>query len=137
MAWHPGIEWTGGGLVSTSGDLARWGAALFGGKALPGAALDWMLTSSPIDSDMPGIHYGMGVAIYRGAPFGPVFGHGGWIPGYTSSLRYYADHGVAIAFQINTDIGLESDTSSVVPAVEARLAEVVLLAGKRTMGKVH
>ena len=25
MAWHPGFEWTGGGLVSNSGDLALWG----------------------------------------------------------------------------------------------------------------
>jgi D-alanyl-D-alanine carboxypeptidase len=131
MAWHPGLEWTGGGLVSTSGDLARWGAALFGGTALPEAALDLMLTSSPIDPDMPGIHYGMGVAMYQGTPSGPIFGHGGWIPGYTSSLRYYDDYGVAIAFQINTDIGLESDTTSVVQDMESRLAEVVLSSGKR------
>ena len=136
MAWHPGIEWTGGGLVSTSGDLARWGAALFGGNALPEAALDLMLTSSPIDPDMPGIHYGMGVAIYRGTPAGPVYGHGGWIPGYTSSLRYYDDAGVAIAFQINTDIGLETDSTSVVQDMEARLMEVVMSAGKR-VGKMQ
>jgi D-alanyl-D-alanine carboxypeptidase len=135
MAWHPGIEWTGGGLASTSADLARWGAALFGGAALPEAVLDLLMTSFPIDPEMPGVHYGMGVAIYQATPSGPVFGHGGWIPGYTSSLRYYAEYGVAIAFQINTDIGLVNDTSAVVPAVEAKLAEVVLSTGRR-MGKL-
>jgi D-alanyl-D-alanine carboxypeptidase len=72
----------------------------------------------------------MGVAIRRDERFGPIYGHGGWIPGYTSSLRYYADHGVAIAFQINTDIGLTDDTPSVVAAVEARLAEAVLESGQ-------
>ena len=132
LAWHPGIEWTGGGLVSTSGDLARWGAALFGGRALPDDALTRMLTATPIDPDASEVRYGMGVAIRRDGAVGPIYGHGGWIPGYTSSLRYYADHGVAIAFQINTDIGLTDDTPSVVAAVEARLAETVLESEQRS-----
>lgn len=126
MVWHPGIEWTGGGLVSTSGDLATWAASLFGEKALSKAGLDLLLDSNPITPDTPDIHYGMGVAIHKGGPYGTVYGHGGWIPGYTSSLRYYKDHGVAIAFQINTDIGIVEDTSSVVQTMEFRLAEVVL-----------
>jgi hypothetical protein len=29
------------------------------------------------------------------------------ITGYSSSLRYYPEHRVAIAFQINSDIGIE------------------------------
>lgn len=126
MVWHPGIEWTGGGLVSTSEDLARWGAALFGGKALPKSALERLLNSESIDPATPDIHYGMGVAIYQNGPNGMVYGHGGWIPGYTSSLRYYKDYGVSIAFQINTDIGMVEDTSSVVQTMESRLAEIVL-----------
>lgn len=126
MVWHPGIEWTGGGLVSTSKDLARWGAFLFGGKALSKEALDLLLDSQPIDSSNPEVQYGMGVAIYQNGPYGKVYGHGGWIPGYTSSLRYYKDHGVAIAFQINTDIGIMDDTSSAVQTIESKLAELVL-----------
>ena len=141
MAWHPGMEWTGGGLVSTSGDLARWGAALFGGAALPEPALDQMLSAQPVAPAQPDVRYGMGVAVYQAGPFGPVYGHGGWIPGYVSSLRYYADHGVAIAFQINTDAGLETDTTSVVQEAESRLAEVVLSAenqaDKRTQTTVQ
>lgn len=126
MVWHPGIEWTGGGLVSTSYDLAYWGASLFDGKALSKPALDLLLKSKPIDPAAPDIQYGMGVAIYQNGPYGTVFGHGGWIPGYTSSLRYYKEYGVAIAFQINTDIGIVEDTSSVLQTFESRLAEVVL-----------
>lgn len=131
LAWHPGLEWTGGGLMSTSGDLARWGAVLFGGEALSKSALEQMLNAKPVDPAQPDVGYGMGVAVYRASPFGPVYGHGGWIPGYVSSLRFYADHGVAIAFQINTDAGLETDTTSVVQEMESRLAEVVLSAENR------
>ena len=126
LAWHPGMEWTGGGLVSTSEDLAQWGAALFGGKALPEAALEQMLSADPVEPAQPDVRYGLGVAVYQKSRFGPVYGHGGWIPGYVSSLRYYADHGVAIAFQINTDDGPANDMGEVVQEMEAHLAEVVL-----------
>jgi D-alanyl-D-alanine carboxypeptidase len=126
LAWHPGIEWTGGGLVSTSEDLARWGAALFGGKALPSGALDSMLRAAPVDPAQPGVLYGLGVAVHRSDRFGSVYGHGGWIPGYVSSLRYYADDGVAIAFQINTDHVDGGDVGAVVQELERRLAEVAL-----------
>jgi D-alanyl-D-alanine carboxypeptidase len=131
LAWHPGMEWTGGGLVSTAEDLARWGAALFGGTAVPAAALGQMLSADPVDPAQPDVRYGLGVAVYQTGPFGPVYGHGGWIPGYVSSLRYYADHGVAIAFQINTDDGGENDMGAVVQEMERRLADVVLSTGSR------
>ena len=59
----------------------------------------------------PASTYGAGVAIYADTPRGPVYGHGGWIPAYVSSLRHYAAHGVTVAFQINTDVGIADDTS--------------------------
>ncbi len=128
MAWHPGFEWTGGGLLSTSRDLARWGAALFAGKAMPGDYLVELLRSVPISPDTNDVQYGAGVGIYRSGAFGPVYGHGGWIPGYSSSLRYYPDHVVTIAFQINTDIGIVDDTTPVVREMEARLAQIAISA---------
>ncbi|MBL4903378.1 MAG: serine hydrolase, partial [Desulfocapsa sp.] len=72
--------------------------------------------------------YGAGVGIYRTGRFGPVYGHGGWIPGYSSSLRYYPDYGIAIAFQLNTDIGIVDDTTTVIREMEARLAEIAISA---------
>ena len=126
MAWNPGVEWTGGGLVSTSRDLALWGAALFQERAMDAPYLSDMLTSVPVDADSPDIRYGLGLAIYRKGPFGTVYGHGGWIPGYSSSLRYYADHAISIAFQINTDIGIVDNATSLVEELEARLAELVI-----------
>ena len=74
----------------------------------------------------PGIRYGAGVAIYDDTPRGAVWGHGGWIPGYVSSLRHYADHGVTVAFQINTDVGIVDDSTDLVPALEAALADLAI-----------
>lgn len=126
LLWDPAVEWTGGGLASTSQDLARWGHLLFGGEALANPYLDRMLDGAPVVPDTPGILYGAGVAIYADTPRGPVYGHGGWIPGYVSSLRHYADHGITVAFQINTDAGVLDDTRDLVPALEAELAELAI-----------
>jgi len=126
LVWDPGVEWTGGGFASTSADLARWGQALFTGRAMAAPYLDRLLDAVPVAGDAPGIRYGAGVAIYAGTPRGPVWGHGGWIPAYVSSLRHYADHGVTVAFQINTDAGVVDDSSDVVPALEAALADLAL-----------
>ncbi len=126
LLWDPAMEWTGGGLVSTSRDLAVWGHALFGGTAMAEPYLDRLLDGVPVSPDAPGILYGAGVAIYGDTPRGPVYGHGGWIPGYVSSLRHYADHGVTVAFQINTDIGIVDDSTDLVPALEAALADLAI-----------
>lgn len=130
LVWDPGVEWTGGGLASTSADLARWGHALFGGRAMEPAYLDQLLDGVPVDPDAPGILYGAGVAIYAETPLGPVYGHGGWIPGYVSSLRHYADTGVTVAFQINSDAGVVDDSSGHVAEMEAALARLAIEALK-------
>lgn len=132
LAWHPGLEWTGGGLVSNALDLARWGAALFGGNAMPGAYRIDLLDSIPIGPEPADIRYGAGIAVYRGGPFGPVYGHRGWIPGYTSSLQHYADHGITIAFQINTDIGTFDESRPLIENMETRLAAVLVTAARRS-----
>lgn len=126
LVWDPAMEWTGGGLVSTSHDLAAWGHALFGGMAMDAPYLDRLLDGRAISADAPGIFYGAGVGIYADTPRGPVYGHGGWIPGYVSSLRHYADHGVTVAFQINTDVGIVDDSTDLVPVLEAALAELAI-----------
>ncbi len=126
MVWDPAMEWTGGGLVSTSPDLARWGHLLFGGEAMAAPYLDRLLDGVAVSPDAPAIHYGAGVALYDDTPRGPVRGHGGWIPGYVSSLRHYADHGVTVAFQINSDVGIADDSTDLVPALEAALADLAI-----------
>ncbi|MGS4947481.1 serine hydrolase domain-containing protein [Meridianimarinicoccus sp. RP-17] len=126
LLWNPAVESAGGGFASTSADLARWGHLLFSGAAMDAPYLDRLLNGVPVDPDAPGILYGAGVAIHAETPNGPVYGHGGWIPGYVSSLRHYADHGVTVAFQINTDTGIMADTSDLVPMLEAALAKLAI-----------
>lgn len=126
LLWNPALEWTGGGLASTAHDLAHWGHLFFSGKAMAEPYLDRLLDGVPIAADTTNILYGTGVAIYAGTPYGPVYGHGGWIPGYVSSLRHYADHGLTVVFQINTDVGISDGTSEPVRALEAALVELAL-----------
>lgn len=126
LLWNPAVESAGGGFASTSTDLARWGHLLFGGEAMEPPYLDRLLDGVLVDAEAPGIFYGLGVAIYADTPRGPVFGHGGWIPAYVSSLRHYAAHGVTVAFQINTDIGVADNASDLVPAVQAALADLAI-----------
>lgn len=126
MVWHPGFEWAGGGLVSNSRDLALWGWSLYGGEAMPDSCLKELMTSVPVSDENDEIGYGAGVAIYRNSSFGMVLGHGGWIPGYCSSLRYYSDYGIAIALQINTDIDIMDGPVNVIQEMESCLAEIIL-----------
>jgi len=126
LQWHPAVEGAGGGLVSTSPDLARWGAALFAGQAMSGDYLAELFRSVPVNPEAPGDRYGAGVAISLSDHFGPVYGHAGWIPGYVSSLRHYPEHGVTVAFQINTDIGIIDSDERVLAIVEERLARLFI-----------
>lgn len=126
LYWDPAVEWTGGGLVSTSRDLAVWGRALFTGSAMEEPYLDALLDGMPVAPDTPNRRYGTGVAIHANTPRGTVYGHAGWIPGYVSSLRHYVDHGITVAFQINTDVGIVDDTSDVVPTLENALVDLVI-----------
>ncbi|MBY4892653.1 beta-lactamase family protein [Rhodobacteraceae bacterium N5(2021)] len=128
LLWNPAIEWTGGGFISTSHDLSYWGDALFTGEAINTPHLERLLDAVPVHPDAPDILYGSGVAIYANTPLGPVYGHGGWVPGYVTSLRHCADHGITIAFQINTDAGIVDDSTDLVPALEAALADLLIRA---------
>ena len=126
LHWHPAVEWAGGGLISTSRDLARWGAALFDGEAMTGDYLLELLSAVPVDPDLADVTYGAGVAIYSSGRFGPVYGHASWIPGYVSSLRHYPEHGVTMAFQINTDIGNIDSDDDALKSIENRLIHVFI-----------
>lgn len=126
LLWDPSVEWTGGGLASTSQDLARWGHLLFSGAVIEQPYLDRLLDGVPVAAVDPDMLYGAGVSLQMNTPHGPVYGHGGWVPGHVSSLRHYADHGVTVAFQINTDVGLMDGESDLVSSLEATLAELAI-----------
>lgn len=107
LVFDPSIEWTGGGLVTSSADLVRWAIALFEGKAIGRRYVDEMLTSIAAPerfADDPGraYGYGLGISIVH-TKFGVAYRHGGFFPGYNSMLAWFPERGFAVAMQINND----------------------------------
>lgn len=122
LVFHPGIEGAGGGFVTTAADLARWGRLLWSGRAMAGPYLDEMLQG--IETVAPGRSYGLGVGIDRSGAE-EVRGHGGWIPGHVASLRYYPAQDMAIAIQINTDVGMLGPAGAF-DAIERAISAAIL-----------
>lgn len=93
---NPRTEWTGGGLISTSSDLARWMQALF-------TAASWKALGEKMSrTESPDGQYGLGLSVQNG-PHGKTFGHSGWFPGYRSEVAFVPSLNLSIAFQTNTD----------------------------------
>ena len=131
LVWNPSFEWTGGGFVSTSEDLARWGMLLFGGNALPFKYLEDLLFAPTRRADGDNNGYGLGVAVKNSDKYGNIYGHAGWIPGYVSSMRYYPNFKVSIAFQVNTDIGFKSE-NNILQNIEDSLVSIFFKSSNRS-----
>ena len=102
FAINPQFEWAGGGYATSAQDLARWAAALYGGTVVGDSLESQMLTGVPARLG-GGATYGLGVII-RPTPLGISHGHSGFFPGYLTEVRYFPDHGVAVAFQVNSSV---------------------------------
>lgn len=102
FAINPQFEWTGGGMASTTEDLAKWAKALYEGKAFDPSLLPQMLDGVPAKLG-PNTKYGLGVII-RQTPFGTSYGHSGFFPGYLTEMMYFPDAKMAIAVQVNTSV---------------------------------
>ncbi len=124
MVYNPVIEWTGGGLISTSYDLAVWAKLLYEGQAIQSDYMKDLFRSVSIDDEKSQARFGAGVLIKQDEDLGQVWGHGGVIPGYVSSLRYYPKHKIAIAFQINMN---SEQIRNAAEEIEKRLAKVLCL----------
>lgn len=97
MIYNPKFEWTGGGIITNSGDLVRWAKLLYEGKLASKPYLDELLEHDPSISN-----YGLGVFSHD-TELGPVFGHRGIMPGYLTVMNYFADYKFAVAAQFNRD----------------------------------
>jgi D-alanyl-D-alanine carboxypeptidase len=98
---NPQFEWTGGGYATSPLDLARWGQALYAGKALSAKARALMIDAAVPARLGPETRYGLGV-IVRPSPAGPTWGHSGFFPGYQTELVHFVERGLTIAIQINS-----------------------------------
>lgn len=122
---NPQFEWTGGGMVSNSEDLARWAKLMYEGKVFDASLLPEMLNG--IEAPVLGkeTKYGLGVII-RPTRAGLTYGHSGFFPGYMTDMMYFPDSKISVAVQVN---------SSVPKNIGKSLGRVLVEAAETVLGK--
>jgi len=121
FAINPQFEWCGGGMASTTEDLARWAKAMYEGRAFDASLLKEMLNGVPAKLG-PESKYGLGVII-RPTPLGISYGHSGFFPGYITEMMYFPESKIALAVQVNTSV--PRSTGKPLSRLLAELAETI------------
>jgi D-alanyl-D-alanine carboxypeptidase len=107
---NPQFEWTGGGFATSPLDLARWGHALYTGRAIGASGRKLMIDAAVPARLGPETRYGLGVIVRPTTPAGPAWGHSGFFPGYVTELIHLPDAGITLAIQLNTSDGRATGT---------------------------
>lgn len=116
-----------GAMRSTASDLARWNAALFGGKVLKSASLAEMTTPGKLSNGqlsstgMPKVdglrgEYGYALALSDLQGHQKI-AHGGGIPGFNSSLSEFPKDHITVAVIANA-IGKDAGAGKVAAKIE-------------------
>jgi D-alanyl-D-alanine carboxypeptidase len=95
--------WAAGGMAATAPDLARWAAALYGGRVLDAVSLAEMLDFKSNVGLHGGGVYGLGVQQWLGNG-GITIGHAGGIPGFQSAMWYFMRPRATVVMLTNTDV---------------------------------
>ena len=101
---HFSTLWTAGGIISTSGDMARWVQGLHEGAVISPSSLTQMVNFIPTTTaPVTGFGwYGYGLGIRQGAYYTqPVRGHTGSIMGYISITGYLPRTGASVVVLFN------------------------------------
>jgi len=93
------FEWAGGGLVITTHDLAVLAKKIYEGKMFDPSLLNEYFNGR--DAERMRGTWGLGVHI-RETPNGKTYGHSGFMPGYVTSMTYFAKDKFSICYQLNT-----------------------------------
>jgi D-alanyl-D-alanine carboxypeptidase len=93
-------SWTGGGMVSTAGDLLRFGEAVFTGELLSRESFDEMFSWVPDANYGEGFEWGMGIYRYP-APVGVLVGKDGDNAGATSFMMRLPDEEITVVLLAN------------------------------------
>jgi len=101
FVFDPSFEWAGGGFMVNAASLARWAKLLYENAAFNASVNADYLDGVEARGLGRGVRYGLGVII-ADSPLGTTYGHSGFFPGYLTEVRYWPDHGFAIAIQINS-----------------------------------
>jgi CubicO group peptidase (beta-lactamase class C family) len=95
-------KWAGGGFVSTSEDLVRFGQAMLSGTLLQPETVATLWT--PMTTrDGQSTHYGLGWSILTDSTGRRRIGHTGGSMGGTATLQIYPEQRLIIAILVNSD----------------------------------
>lgn len=90
-----------GSIASSSGDLARWARALYGGYVIPMDLVNAMVDDAAATANLrPGYPYGLGVQVFQ-IDGRTALGHSGRLVGARSAMRWFPELGIAIAVVTN------------------------------------
>ncbi len=101
LVFNPQFEWTGGGFVSNTEDLANWAKGFYYFYGVSPETRKEMRQGVPAKTGK-GHSYGLGVQI-RPSEYGKTYGHSGWFPGYLTDAIYIPELNLALSIQFNTD----------------------------------
>ena len=101
--FNPQFEWTGGGIISTTRELALWAKKYYEGTFFSEKILKKIKTINKNGNKVHGSKSYGTASFIRDTDFGKSYGHGGFVPGYQSNMQYYQKHKTSIAIQINCD----------------------------------
>lgn len=102
---NPAFEWTGGGVITSSYDLAVFAKKLHEGKYLNKQSKK-MLREAVNMANGQSFDQGYGLGSFIWSKSNDTrYGHSGFFPGYLSHVEYSSKRQYSIAIQINTDEG--------------------------------
>lgn len=102
--FNPQMEWTGGGIASTTPDLAKWCKIYYSNPPFSKRLLKRVtqVTSTGKNVYQEKHSYGMGSFVYT-TKHGVAYGHSGFMPGYNSIMLFFPKKKLALALQANCD----------------------------------
>ncbi len=119
---NPSWAWAAGAGIATAADLARYVEALVGGEYLSPEVQATRVNSLKAMSDAPGAaEYGLALA-----KFGPMIGHDGSLPGYSSFMGHDPDAGNTLIVSSS----LQDSPAGVMTANEIARPIIGALAGR-------
>ncbi len=122
------VAWSAGGIVSSARDIAKWCAALYGGKVVSGDALAAMedYAYSP-NSDGT---YGLGTET-RVKDGVRMFGHLGSLRGFDAAMWHYPDTGLTVVVLTNLGrVNINPIGDALASSISDALAAAVLPAAR-------
>lgn len=128
-AVNPKVAWTAGAMVSTLGDLRKYGRELATGALLPPSLQTERLKFGDIPNGSgPSVGYGLGIL-----HVGNWLGHDGAIFGFSTVTMYEPKSGITIAATANLSSNFSTPTLGMFFQIADRLDPSSLAKGKTTM----